>query len=142
MPDTHHAYEHLQGIYFPIAIAVFGVVCLGVAALLIALLFAGCGKRVAPTAPPPTVTVVQPVARDVIEWDEYIGRLESPETVEVRARVSGFLRAELPEDWDRIAHRGPGSRAQTEFSLEFCPRLAAAGLLVPHWPKEYGGQGL
>jgi len=35
MPDTHHAYEHLQGIYFPIAIAVFGVVCLGVAALLI-----------------------------------------------------------------------------------------------------------
>ena len=63
----------------------------GVAALLIALLFAGCGKGVAPTPPPPTVTVVQPVARDVVEWDEYIGRLESPETVEVRARVSGYL---------------------------------------------------
>ena len=63
----------------------------GVAALLIALLFAGCGKSVVPTAPPPTVTVVQPVARDVVEWDEYIGRLESPETVEVRARVSGYL---------------------------------------------------
>src|SRR5882762_6918761 len=63
----------------------------GVAALLIALLFAGCGKRVAPTAPPPTVTVTQPIERDVIEWDEYIGRLESPETVEVRARVSGYL---------------------------------------------------
>src|SRR2546422_3903003 len=64
---------------------------LRIAPILIALLFAGCGKRVAPTAPPPTVTVVQPVARDVIEWDEYIGRLESPETVEVRARVSGYL---------------------------------------------------
>ena len=64
---------------------------LKIAALLIALLFAGCGKRVAPTAPPPTVTVVQPVAREVIEWDEYIGRLESPETVEVRARVNGYL---------------------------------------------------
>src|SRR2546426_2076519 len=63
----------------------------GVATLLIALLFAGCGKGVAPTAPPPAVTVVQPVARDVVEWDEYIGRLESPETVEVRARVSGHL---------------------------------------------------
>src|SRR5437879_4961067 len=62
-----------------------------VAALLTALLFAGCGKRVAPTAPPPTVTVVQPVARDVVEWDEYIGRLESPETVEIKARVSGYL---------------------------------------------------
>ena len=64
---------------------------LKIAAILIALLFAGCGKRVAPTAPPPTVTVVQPVAREVIEWDEYIGRLESPETVEVRARVNGYL---------------------------------------------------
>src|SRR5689334_3906169 len=60
---------------------------------------------------------------------------------EFRARVSDFLRAELPEDWDRIAQRGPGSHEQTAFSLEFCPRLAAAGLLVPHWPKEYGGQG-
>jgi RND family efflux transporter MFP subunit len=62
-----------------------------IAALLSALLFEGCGKHVAPTAPPPTVTIVQPVARDVVEWDEYIGRLESPETVEVRARVSGYL---------------------------------------------------
>src|ERR1044071_5452889 len=64
---------------------------LKIAAILIALLFAGCGKRVAPTPPPPTVTVVQPVAREIVEWDEYIGRLESPETVEVRARVSGYL---------------------------------------------------
>jgi len=37
------------------------------------------------------VTVVQPITREVVEWDEYIGRLESPETVEVRARVSGYL---------------------------------------------------
>src|SRR4029077_15273348 len=26
-----------------------------------------------------------------VEWDEYIGRLEAPETVEIRARVSGYL---------------------------------------------------
>jgi multidrug efflux system membrane fusion protein len=37
------------------------------------------------------VSVVQPIAREVVEWDEYIGRLESPESVEVRARVSGYL---------------------------------------------------
>lgn len=56
------------------------------------VLLAGC-KPNAPvaTAPPPVVSVVQPVARDVVEWDEYIGRLESPETVEIRARVSGYL---------------------------------------------------
>src|SRR5712671_3745346 len=53
---------------------------------------AGCKPKssVAPSQPP-TVSVVQPVAREVVEWDEYIGRLESPETVEVRARVSGYL---------------------------------------------------
>jgi RND family efflux transporter MFP subunit len=31
------------------------------------------------------------VEREVVEWDEYIGRLESPENVEIRARVSGYL---------------------------------------------------
>ena len=51
----------------------------------------GCKKRAQQPPPPPTVSVVQPVARDIVEWDEYIGRLESPQTVEVRARVSGYL---------------------------------------------------
>jgi cytochrome c oxidase subunit 2 len=35
MPDTHHAYEHVQAIYYPIAIVVFALVGLGVLALLI-----------------------------------------------------------------------------------------------------------
>jgi len=62
------------------------------AVLAIGLLLPGCGRHPVQTAPPPpTVSVVQPVAREVVEWDEYIGRLESPETVEVRARVSGYL---------------------------------------------------
>jgi len=58
-----------------------------------ALLWAAGCKRKSDVAPqqPPTVSVIQPVAREVVEWDEYIGRLESPETVEVRARVSGYL---------------------------------------------------
>jgi alkylation response protein AidB-like acyl-CoA dehydrogenase len=58
-----------------------------------------------------------------------------------RARVRDFLDAELPADWPDIARHGPGSRQQTEFSLSFCPRLAQAGLLVPHWPREFGGEG-
>ena len=65
---------------------------IALAALSIDLILTGCGKHAAgPAPPPPVVSVVQPVAREVIEWDEYIGRLESPETVEVRARVSGYL---------------------------------------------------
>src|SRR6059058_6106340 len=65
---------------------------LAIAALTFGLLVAGCGKRASKTAsPPPVVSVVQPIEREVIEWDDYIGRLESPETVEVRARVNGYL---------------------------------------------------
>ncbi len=60
-------------------------------ALLIGSLFTSCGKQAQPPTPLPVVSVTQPVVREVVEWDEYIGRLESPETVEVRARVSGYL---------------------------------------------------
>src|SRR5881396_3718688 len=61
-------------------------------AFTVGLLVTGCGRHDSPTAPPPpAVSVVQPVAREVVEWDEYIGRLESPETVEIRARASGYL---------------------------------------------------
>lgn len=56
-----------------------------------------------------------------------------------RARVREFLARELPPDWERISRHGPGSREQTEFSLAFCPKLAAAGLLTPHWPSAHGG---
>src|SRR6267154_2329562 len=59
--------------------------------LAMGTMLTGCGKPASKTAPPAVVSVIQPVARDVVEWDEYIGRLESPETVDIRARVSGYL---------------------------------------------------
>jgi len=40
---------------------------------------------------PPVVTVSTPVARKVIQWDEYTGRFEASERVAVRARVSGYI---------------------------------------------------
>ena len=45
----------------------------------------------APPAPP--VQVSAPLAKRVTNWDEYTGRFEAKEQVEVRARVSGFLDA-------------------------------------------------
>jgi RND family efflux transporter MFP subunit len=43
-------------------------------------------------APPgPVVTVAKPLQREIVEWDEYTGRFDAVETVEVRARVSGYL---------------------------------------------------
>ncbi|MFP1633177.1 acyl-CoA dehydrogenase family protein [Zhengella sp. ZM62] len=56
-----------------------------------------------------------------------------------RQRVRSFLERELPSNWLDIARHGPGSAEQTAFSLEFCPKLAEAGLLVPHWPRDWGG---
>jgi multidrug efflux pump subunit AcrA (membrane-fusion protein) len=42
-------------------------------------------------AAPPGVAVSRPAQREIVEWDEYTGRFDSVETVEVRARVSGYL---------------------------------------------------
>jgi len=43
-------------------------------------------------APPPNdVTVARPIAREVVEWDVYTGRLQAIDSVEVRSRVSGYL---------------------------------------------------
>jgi RND family efflux transporter MFP subunit len=56
---------------------------------------AACAQQ-QPTAappPPPKVTVSQPVNREVVEWEEYTGRLEAVESVEVRARVNGYLQS-------------------------------------------------
>ncbi len=64
----------------------------------------------------------------------------SRETEQFRASVRAFLARELPPDWSSISRHGPGSAEQTAFSLQFCPKLAAAGLLVPHWPLEFGGR--
>src|SRR5215813_15080042 len=59
------------------------------------LLMTACSQQ-QPTAappPPPKVTVSQPISRDVVEWEEYTGRLEAMESVEVRARVNGYLQS-------------------------------------------------
>lgn len=59
----------------------------------------------------------------------------------LRTNVKSFLKDVLPSNWEEIASLSPGSRAVTDFSREFCPKLDAAGLLMPHWPVEYGGNG-
>jgi RND family efflux transporter MFP subunit len=63
-------------------------------ALLAALVgLSGC-KSEATTAqqvPAPQVSVASALARDVTEWDEFTGRLEAVESVEVRPRVTGYI---------------------------------------------------
>ncbi len=42
-------------------------------------------------APPPPVTVAKPVVKNIIERDDFIGRFEALDQVDIRARVSGYL---------------------------------------------------
>jgi RND family efflux transporter MFP subunit len=75
-------------------------------ALLLLALVAGCKRVIAPQAPPPpTVSVSQPLQRDVIRWDQYSGYLSSPQTVTVNARVSGLIE-EAPFQEGAIVHAG------------------------------------
>jgi RND family efflux transporter MFP subunit len=75
---------------------------------LAAVLFAGCdkGPGLAET-PPPAVTVSQPVEREVVNYDEYEGRLAAVETVEVRARVRGELIKVRFKDGDFVTKGDP-----------------------------------
>jgi membrane fusion protein, multidrug efflux system len=61
--------------------------------ILAALALAGCDKQPAAGGPPPApaVTVAKPIQKNLAQWDEYTGRFTALETVEVRARVSGFI---------------------------------------------------
>ena len=49
----------------------------------------------APTAqqapPPPAVTVAKPLVEELREWSDFTGQFEARESVEIRARVSGYL---------------------------------------------------
>ncbi|HET6147878.1 MAG TPA: efflux RND transporter periplasmic adaptor subunit [Polyangia bacterium] len=59
-----------------------------------ALLLAACRQPVHASAPPPpapAVTVAAVEERSITEWDEFIGRLEAVESVEIRPRVSGYI---------------------------------------------------
>ena len=54
-------------------------------------LLSGCKPKQQVAPPPPEVSVVQPVLKEVTEWDDFTGRLEPIKSVEVRPRVSGYL---------------------------------------------------
>jgi membrane fusion protein (multidrug efflux system) len=54
---------------------------------------AGCGSpNVYVAPPPPEVTVAAPIQRTVTEYLEFTGMTQPMETVEIRARVRGFLK--------------------------------------------------
>ncbi|MFD3301484.1 multidrug efflux RND transporter periplasmic adaptor subunit MexE [Aquipseudomonas alcaligenes] len=62
-------------------------------AVAAALLLSACGKgeEVSQQMPAAKVSVAEVIEQPINEWDEFTGRLEAPESVEVRPRVSGYI---------------------------------------------------
>jgi RND family efflux transporter MFP subunit len=78
-----------------------------------ALALSGCEKGSAKAAPaPPTVTVAQPITREVQDFDEYQGQMAAVDTVEIRARVRGYLKSIGFKDGDEVKEK------QTLFEID------------------------
>ena len=63
----------------------------------------------------------------------------TPQHVAYRKGVKKFLADNLPPDWDEKSKLDPSDPYIAEFAMKFCPAMAKAGYLIPHWPKEVGG---
>lgn len=83
----------------------------------------GCSPKAeqqAPGAPP--VTVATPLQQKVVDWDEFTGRFEAVESVDVRARVGGYIQA---------VHFRDGQMVQKGS----CCSPWTRGRLRPLWPR-------
>jgi RND family efflux transporter MFP subunit len=79
----------------------------------------GCGKAGGPQSPPPPqVSVAQVLERRVKDWDEFTGRFQAVESVEIRPRVSGYI--------DQVAFKegGPIKRGDLLFVIDPRPYKA------------------
>ncbi|TMJ11939.1 MAG: efflux RND transporter periplasmic adaptor subunit [Alphaproteobacteria bacterium] len=89
---------------------------------LLALALAGCGGSDAEQAGPPPampVTVAAPIAQDVVDWDDYVGRFEAIQNVEVKPRATGFLQAVHFRDGQYV------EKGQLLFTIDARPSQAA-----------------
>jgi len=72
-----------------------------------------------PPMPVPVVTVAAPLQREIVEWDDYIGRFEASRSVELRPRVSGEVTAVHFRDGQFVR------RGQPLFTIDPRPYRAA-----------------
>ena len=89
------------------------------AAALAVVQIAGGDDAKADAPPPPTVTVAAPLTQQVVEWDDYTGRFEASQAVEIRPRVSGQLVGIHFRDGEVVR------RGQLLFTIDPRPYVAA-----------------
>lgn len=85
-------------------------------ALAAILVLSACGKAPESAAQQPAakVSVAEVIQQPINEWDEFTGRLEAPESVEVRPRVSGYI--------DRVAFREGSLVKKGDLLFQIDPR--------------------
>jgi len=66
-------------------------IILGAALVVMAMLFAGCGKKSSGPPPPPEIGVVTVATEPLPVTTELPGRMDAVRTAQVRARVAGIL---------------------------------------------------
>ena len=82
--------------FFPIA-----------ALLAVAVFTSSCGtgqeaQAQAPAFPPAVVAIAEPMVKEIVTWDEFTGRFQPVDRVEIRARVSGYLEEIRFEDGEIV----------------------------------------
>lgn len=87
--------------------------------ILLGLGPAACAKKTPPAAQRATVAVSTPLQKDVVDWDDFVGRFEAVDQVDVRPRVSGYL-TEIGFKDGEIVKKG-----QTLFVIDPRPYQAA-----------------
>jgi multidrug efflux system membrane fusion protein len=64
----------------------------GALLFVLGLSLAGCNRQPPQQAPPPPpVTIAKPIQKEVVEWDEFTGRTDAVQMVDIRPRVSGYI---------------------------------------------------
>ena len=94
-----------------------------------------------------SVAVARPVKRTVTEWDEFSGRFEAVEEIQVRAQVGGFVTAVKfsdgamvhagdllyvidPRPFEAIAEQADGKLADAQAKVELAKRDLDRGLIL------------
>jgi RND family efflux transporter MFP subunit len=77
------------------------------AAVFVLVLVNACSRETPPAPPPPTASVANPLLKNVVDWDEYIGHFEAPQSVELRARVTGQVTQVLFRDGQDVREDQP-----------------------------------
>jgi RND family efflux transporter MFP subunit len=86
--------------------------------LLLGLGPAACGQKPKPVGALAVITVARPLQKDVVDWDDFVGRFEAVDQVDVRPRVSGYLTAIGFKDGELV------KKGQTLFEIDPRPYQA------------------